>query len=49
MLYCRTGNRTEMLGDVLIQQVGLTHVSHLTSGIVGWMKSGATTVPYSAN
>lgn len=38
LLYCRTGNRTEMLGNALIDQVGLKNVYHLTDGIVGWKK-----------
>ena len=40
LLYCRTGNRTEMLGNALIDQVGLKNVYHLTDGIVEWKKSG---------
>ena len=47
ILYCRTGNRTNMLGQALVQQVGLTNVKHLEPGIVGWTKSGQATVPYS--
>ncbi len=43
MLYCRTGNRTGMLGDALINQVGLTNISHLTDGIVGWSANGYET------
>ena len=42
LLYCRTGNRTEMLGNALIDQVGLKNVSHLKDGRVEWMKSGHT-------
>jgi rhodanese-related sulfurtransferase len=47
ILYCRTGNRTNMLGQALVQQVGLTNVKHLEPGIVGWTQSGQSTVPYS--
>ncbi len=46
ILYCRTGNRTNMLGQALVQQVGLTNVKHLEPGIVGWTQSGQATVPY---
>ena len=46
LLYCRTGNRTSSLGQALINQLGFTNVTHLTSGIVGWKKSGFDTVPY---
>ncbi|MDC1041727.1 FKBP-type peptidyl-prolyl cis-trans isomerase [Amylibacter sp.] len=44
LLYCRTGNRTEMLGNALIDQVGLKNVYHLTDGIVEWKKSGNKTI-----
>ena len=46
MLYCRTGNRTGMLGDALLNQVGLTNISHLTDGIVGWSAGGFKTQTY---
>lgn len=46
LLYCRTGNRTEMLGNALIDQVGLKNVYHLTDGIVEWKKSGNKTSSY---
>ena len=40
LLYCRTGNRTGILGKALIEQVGQTNVGHLSDGIVGWKKQG---------
>ena len=46
LLYCRTGNRTSILGQALIDQVGQTNVSHLSEGIVGWKKQGLPTVDY---
>ena len=46
LLYCRTGNRTGVLGQALIDQVGQTNVSHLSEGIVGWKKQGHPTVDY---
>ena len=46
LLYCRTGNRTGVLGQALIEQVGQTNVSHLSEGIVGWKKQGHPTVDY---
>ena len=46
LLYCRTGNRTGLLGQALIDQVGQTNVSHLSEGIVGWKKQGHPTVDY---
>jgi rhodanese-related sulfurtransferase len=46
LLYCRTGNRTGLLGQALIDQIGQTNVSHLSKGIVGWKKQGLPTVDY---
>jgi rhodanese-related sulfurtransferase len=46
LLYCRTGNRTGILGKALIDQIGQTNVSHLSEGIVGWKKQGLPTVDY---
>ena len=49
LLYCRTGNRTGILGKALIDQVGQTNVSHLSAGIVGWKKQGLPIVDYKLN
>ena len=46
LLYCRTGNRTGILGKALIDQVGQTNVSHLSDGIVGWKKQGFSVVDF---
>ena len=46
MLYCRTGNRTTSLGNALIDQLGFSDVSHLSTGIEGWMADGRETVPH---
>ena len=46
LLYCRTGNRTGILGKALIDQVGQTNVSHLRDGIVGWKKQGFPIVDF---
>lgn len=46
MLYCRTGNRTTGLGNALIEQLGFSDVSHLSTGITGWMADGRETVAY---
>ncbi len=46
LLYCRSGNRSRRLGEALVNQVGLTNVSHLESGILGWMSSGYETVKF---
>lgn len=47
MLYCRTGARTTNLGFALIEQVGMTSVSHLSEGIVGWQAQGHSVSDYS--
>ena len=46
LLYCRTGNRTGILGKALIDQVGQTNVSHLSDGRVGWKKQGFPIVDF---
>ena len=46
LIYCRTGNRTNILGNAIIDQLGFTNVSHLAGGIVGWKQSGHETVGY---
>lgn len=46
MLYCRSGSRTTGLGNALIEQLGFSDVSHLSTGIIGWMDEGRTTVAY---
>lgn len=45
-LYCRSGNRTDNLGNALIEQLGFTNVTHLSTGIIGWEKAGFETVDY---
>ena len=44
MLYCRSGNRTTSLGNAMIDQLGFSNVSHLSSGITGWPAEGRETV-----
>ena len=46
-LYCRTGNRTTSLGNALVDQVGFSNVTHLSTGIVGWKKAGKPVVAFS--
>lgn len=46
VLYCRTGNRTNVLGNALINQLGFKNVSHLSNGIKGWKESGFDTIHY---
>ena len=46
MLYCRTGNRTGVIGNALVSQLGYSDVTHLSDGIVGWTAGGAPVVPF---
>ena len=46
MLYCRTGNRTGIIGNALVSQLGYSDVTHLSDGIVGWTASGAPVVAF---
>lgn len=46
VLYCRTGNRTTKLGNVLVSQLGYSNLSHLSKGITGWTDDGLKSVPY---
>ena len=46
MLYCRTGNRTGIIGNALVSQLGYSDVTHLSEGIVGWTAGGASVVVF---
>jgi rhodanese-related sulfurtransferase len=46
VLYCRTGNRTSIIGNALVQKLGYRNITHLTKGIVGWAADGEFLVPY---
>ena len=46
MLYCRTGNRTGIIGNALASQLGYSDVTHLSDGIVGWTAGGAPVVAF---
>jgi len=46
ILYCRSGTRTGSLGNALIEQIGLTNVSHLTGGMMQWQANGHPTVDF---
>lgn len=46
MLYCRTGNRTGIIGNALVSQLGYSDVTHLSEGIVGWTAGGAPVVAF---
>ena len=46
VLYCRTGNRTTSLGNALVNQLGYSQLSHLSTGVEGWIKAGRKTQAY---
>ena len=46
VLYCRSGNRSNRLGNALVNQLDFTNVSHLSDGLIGWQKNGETTINY---
>ena len=46
LLYCRSGNRTNAIGNALITQLGFSQVSHLSTGITGWISEGNETVAF---
>ena len=40
------GNRTGIIGNALVSQLGYVDVTHLSDGIVGWTADGAPVVPF---
>ena len=46
LLYCRSGNRSNAIGNALITQLGFSQVSHLSNGIAGWIREGYETVAF---
>ena len=44
LLYCRSGNRSNAIGNALITQLGFSQVSHLSTGIAGWIREGYETI-----
>jgi rhodanese-related sulfurtransferase len=49
LIYCRSGSRSGMLGNALIDQLGFTQVTHLSKGITDWQNSGYDTQDYDGN
>ncbi|MCB1876890.1 MAG: rhodanese-like domain-containing protein [Chromatiales bacterium] len=45
ILICRTGNRTDALGRLLMEQLGYTQVYVAEHGISRWIRDGMPTVP----
>ena len=46
VLVCRSGNRSEKLGQMLINDFGMKNVYHLSNGIISWMKENKTMEKY---
>ncbi len=40
VIICRTGNRTDVLGRMLAEQVGYSNVHNVTRGISQWIREG---------
>ena len=45
-LYCLSGPRTTNLGMALVEQLGFSHVKHLSGGILNWTAEGYETIEY---
>lgn len=46
ILICRTGNRSSMIANMLVEQAGFTKVYNVVDGIVKWTKEGNEVVKY---
>jgi rhodanese-related sulfurtransferase len=46
VLVCRTGNRSHKLAEMLINDLGMKPVYHLSNGIVSWIKEGKAMEKY---
>ena len=46
LLYCRSGNRSSAIGNALKTQLGFSQVSHLSTGLAGWIREGYETVAF---
>lgn len=47
VLVCRTGNRTDILARLLVEQAGYRQVYNVTHGISSWIASGGAVKPCS--
>ncbi len=45
VLICRTGNRTDVLARLLVEQAGYREVYNVTHGITAWIASGGEVKP----
>ena len=47
ILYCHSGQRSSMLGNALVDQLGYSKAAHLEGGITSWTEQGQSTIPFS--
>lgn len=45
VLICRTGNRTDVLARILVEQAGYQNVYNVSDGITSWISGGGTVQP----
>ena len=43
VLICRSGHRSEQVGNLLAKTLGYKHVYHLKNGLKGWVEQGQAT------
>lgn len=48
VLICRTGNRTDFLARMLVEQAGYQRVYNVTDGITSWISAGGDVKPCTA-
>ena len=46
VLICAHANRTQVVGNYLIEEFGYTNVTHLKGGMALWIKEERETIPY---
>ena len=46
VLVCRSGNRSEKVGNLLTQKLGLDNINHLQNGIQPWIQAGYATTQH---
>lgn len=43
VLVCRSGHRSDLVGKMLTEKLGMKNIYHLSNGILEWVKSGHKT------
>ena len=46
ILICRTGYRTGLIGELLLEQSSYQHLYNVTDGILGWIAKGYAVQPW---